>query len=81
MTVISIEYRAKAVGGLGFDEIIINALKGTGARRLSSGCCLFGEAMRDIQFSVPAKNLKDAKRRLNMVAHNNTEANLQVFAE
>lgn len=77
--IISVEYRAKAVGGLGFDEIIINALKGTGARRIGGGCCLFGDAVRDIQFSIPAKNLKEVKSRLKMVAHNNTKANLQGF--
>ena len=78
MTNISIEYRAKRVGGLDFDEVIINALKGTGARRTSSGCCMFGEALRDIQFTVPAANFKEAVSRLKMVAANNPEANLEV---
>ncbi len=78
MPTISIEYRAKRVGGLDFDEVIINALKGTGARRVSSGCCMFGEALRDIQFSVPDKNFNEAVRRLKMVAANNPEANLDV---
>lgn len=78
MPIISIEYSAKAVG-LAFDKTITNALKGTYARRLGSGCCMFGDCLRDIQFSVPAKHLKAAKRRLDTVAQDNHKANLQVF--
>lgn len=77
MTQISVEYRSRAVGGLSFDDIITNTLKGTGARRLGGGCCMFGNFERDIQFSVPAKNLNDALSRLKMVAANNPEANLE----
>jgi hypothetical protein len=54
-----IEYRAKKVG-LGFDDLIEDALATFGANRLSSGCCLFGDYVRDIQFDVQGFYFEDA---------------------
>jgi hypothetical protein len=50
------------------DDKIEKVLKGTGARRGGSGCCMFGEGTRDLCFSYPSvTKAKSAQKKLDAV--------------
>lgn len=56
---LSVEYKAKNVG-LGFDHLIYEVLGNYGAERTSGGCCMFGDAVRDMQFDICPQYAEDA---------------------